>query len=150
MALDLEGRDRMANWFRSLFGKQEEKSKNKPPAAGAATPLQVQEAQPVQVTDDTFEEVVLNSSLPVVVDFWAPWCGPCRMVAPVVEDLARAYAGRALVAKLNTDESVETPSQLGIMGIPTLVFFRSGQEVDRIVGFASRRLLEEKLQALLG
>ena len=105
--------------------------------------------QPIHVTDETFDETVANSSLPVLVDFWAPWCGPCRMVAPVVEDLARAYDGRALMAKVNTDENVQVASQLGIMGIPTLILFKDGQEIDRVVGYVPQRVLEDKLNAAL-
>jgi thioredoxin 1 len=106
-------------------------------------------AEPIHVTDETFGETVANSSVPVLVDFWAPWCGPCRMVAPVVEDLAKVYDGRALMAKVNTDENVQVASQLGIMGIPTLILFKDGQEVDRVVGYAPQRVLEEKLNAAL-
>ncbi|MCL7452918.1 MAG: thioredoxin [Anaerolineae bacterium] len=108
------------------------------------------DASPVHVTDETFEQVVLNSDVPAMVDFWAPWCGPCRMVAPIVEDLAKEYDGRAVIAKLNTDENVETASSLGIMGIPTLILFKDGMEVGRVVGFVPRRTLEGHLQALLG
>jgi thioredoxin 1 len=105
-------------------------------------------AEPIHVTDETFDTVI-NSSVPVLVDFWAPWCGPCRMVAPVVENLARAYDGRALMAKVNTDENVQVASKLGIMGIPTLILFKDGQEIDRVVGYAPQRVLEEKLNATL-
>ncbi|MGD8795135.1 MAG: thioredoxin [Anaerolineae bacterium] len=104
----------------------------------------------MHVTDDTFEDVVLNADVPAMVDFWAPWCGPCRMVAPIVEDLAKEYGGRAVIAKVNTDENVETASKLGIMGIPTLILFKGGVEVGRVVGFAPRQTLEGHLQALLG
>ena len=106
--------------------------------------------EPVHVTDDTFEEMVLRAPVPVMVDFWAPWCGPCRMVAPIVEELAEKYDGRAVVAKINTDENVKVASQLGIMGIPTLILFKDGQEVDRVVGFAPGHALETKLKALIG
>jgi thioredoxin 1 len=106
-------------------------------------------AEPIHVTDESFEKDVLNADLPVMVDFWAPWCGPCRMVAPIVEELAEKYAGRAVMAKINTDENVQIAGRLGIMGIPTLILFKDGQEVDRVVGFAPGKALEQKLQAVL-
>jgi thioredoxin 1 len=105
--------------------------------------------QPLHVGDDSFVDLVLGSSTPALVDFWAPWCGPCRMIAPIVEQLASKYAGRVLVAKVNTDEHVETATKLGIQGIPTLVIFDNGQEVDRVVGFAPSHALEERLDRVL-
>lgn len=138
----------MAGIFKSLFGKKEEVVDTEATATEEGV-LPVAEAEPVHVTDETFEEVVLNSMVPVMVDFWAPWCGPCRMVAPIVEDLARAYDGKAVIAKINTDENIQIAGKLGIMGIPTLILFKNGQEVDRVVGFAQRRTLEEKLNAVL-
>jgi len=138
----------MAGIFKSLFGKKEEVVDTEATATEEGV-LPVAEAEPVHVTDETFEEVVLNSMVPVMVDFWAPWCGPCRMVAPIVEDLARAYDGKAVIAKMNTDENIQIAGKLGIMGIPTLILFKNGQEVDRVVGFAQRRTLEEKLNAVL-
>ena len=96
-------------------------------------------------TDSNFAKEVLESSLPVLVDFWAPWCGPCRMVGPVVEDLADEYAGRVKVVKLNTDENTETASAYGIMSIPTLAVFKDGKAVDGMVGAAPKKLLKELL-----
>ena len=139
----------MSGFIKSLFGKKEV-----PDAAAEAVVEEVagsgSVAQPLHVTDETFQELVLDAPLPVLVDFWAPWCGPCRMVAPIVEDLARDYDGRAVVAKINTDESARVAGQLGIMGIPTLILFKAGQEVDRIVGFVPRKEVEGKLKAVLG
>ena len=128
-------------FFDSLFNKQEQEE------AGAAG--ETAKPQMLHVTDATFEEMVLQAELPVLVDFWAPWCAPCRMVAPVVEELARDYEGQALFAKVNTDENAQVASSLGIMGIPTLIFFKDGQEADRVVGFVPRRVLEGKLKAVL-
>jgi thioredoxin 1 len=86
------------------------------------------------VTDGKFNEEVLQSDLPVLVDFWAPWCGPCLSIAPAVEELAKEYSGRIKVEKMNVDENPQTPSALGIRGIPTLILFKSGKAVDQIVG----------------
>ena len=139
----------------SLFGRkvevvdEEAAPESQPAATDPGAPESNAGAAPVHVTDDTFEDVVLSSSLPALVDFWAPWCGPCRMIAPIVEDLAKTYDGRAVIAKMNTDENVQMAGQLGIMGIPTLILFKDGQEVDRVVGYAPRHVLEEKLAAAL-
>ena len=106
---------------------------------------------PIHVTDAEFDKTVLNSSLPAVVDFWAAWCGPCRMIAPFVEDLANDYDGKALVAKLDTDANPQVPMKYGIMGIPTLIFFKNGAEVDRIIGIPRqpKEALRAKLDALI-
>ncbi len=139
----------MSGFLKSLFGSNEGAEES----AGGAIAAPVSHAEPmagpIHVTDDTFEELVLKAPLPVMVDFWAPWCGPCRMVAPVVEDLAKNYGDRAVIAKVNTDENIKVAGQLGIMGIPTMILFKDGQEVDRVVGFAPPRTLEQKLQAVL-
>ncbi|MCS7177956.1 MAG: thioredoxin [Anaerolineae bacterium] len=102
-----------------------------------------------EVTDATFESEVLRSPLPTLVDFWAEWCTPCQMMAPVVEEIERDFAGRVQVVKMNVDANPQTPARLGIMGIPTLILFKDGREVDRVVGYRPRRALEEFLQAYL-
>ena len=94
-----------------------------------------------EVTDGNWEKEVLGSNQPVLVDFWAAWCGPCRMLAPTVEAVAEKYQGKAKVVKLNVDENVESPAKYGIRGIPTLILFKNGQEVDRHVGVPSNAQL---------
>ena len=86
------------------------------------------------VTDGTFESSVLKSSLPVLVDFWAPWCGPCKAVAPVLEELAGEYEGRLIIAKMNVDENHTVPSRFGVRSIPSMIIIKNGQEAGRIVG----------------
>ena len=100
----------------------------------------------MEVNDDSFEKEVLNEKLPVLVDFWAPWCGPCKMIAPAVEELAKEYDGRALVAKVNTDNDPLWASRFGIQGIPTLIIFKDGKEVDRVVGAVRKDVLKSKLE----
>jgi len=106
-------------------------------------------SQPVHVTDQEFQEKVLNSSTPVVVDFWAPWCGPCKMIAPVLEEIAREQADKVIVAKINTDENPDWAVKYGVMGIPTLLFIKDGKEVGRHVGMAATVVLKNKVQALI-
>jgi thioredoxin 1 len=106
--------------------------------------------KPIQVTDAEFEERVLQAELPVIVDFWAPWCAPCKMIAPVLEEKAKEYDGKLIVAKVNTDENAEFAMQYGVMGIPTLLFINDGEVIDRYVGAAPASLIEDKIQALLG
>ncbi|MBL8168249.1 MAG: thioredoxin [Acidobacteria bacterium] len=93
-----------------------------------------------EVTDGSWEKEVLGSDQPVLVDFWAAWCGPCRMLAPTVEQVAEKYQGKAKIVKLNVDENVESPAKYGIRGIPTLILFNKGQEVDRHVGVPQNAL----------
>ena len=103
----------------------------------------------LQVTESSFNEEVINSDIPVLVDFWAPWCGPCRMVAPVVDEIALQYAGRVKVVKLNTDENPNIASKYGIRSIPTLMIFKGGQKVDMVVGAVPRTTLSQTLEKYL-
>lgn len=105
--------------------------------------------KPIHISDAEFEERVLNSELPVVVDFWAPWCGPCKMIAPVLEDMAKTYEGRLVIAKVNTDEYPEWAMHFGVQGIPTILFVENGEVVDRLVGAAPPPLIKNKVEALL-
>jgi len=101
-----------------------------------------------QITDDNFQELV-SGNKPFMVDFWAEWCGPCRMIGPIVEELAQEYADQVVVGKVNVDENDELAGQFGIRSIPTLLFFKNGEVVDKIVGAASKPTIESKLKSLL-
>ena len=100
----------------------------------------------VAVTDDTFDAEVKNSDIPVVVDFWAEWCGPCKMIAPILSEIADTYEGKVKIGKLNVDEFSETPKKFGIRGIPTLLLFKDGNVAGTKVGALSKAQLEEFLQ----
>ena len=104
---------------------------------------------PLHVSDTDFTKTVLESKTPVLVDLWAEWCGPCRMVAPFVEELARDYAGKVVVVKMDTDANPQTPMKYGIMGIPTLIIFKDGKEAERIVGAVPKAVISKKLDAVL-
>ena len=106
-------------------------------------------SKPVEVNDSNFDQMVLQSKTPVLVDFWAVWCGPCRMVAPVVEELASEYEGKVTCAKLNVDENPKTASQYGIMSIPTLFIFKDGAPVSNIIGFRPKAELKKSIDAVL-
>jgi len=103
----------------------------------------------LNVTSQTWDQEVLKSPDVVMVDFWAVWCGPCRALAPVVEDIAKEYTGKLNVRKLNTDENVDVASRYQIMGIPTLLFFKNGQVVDKVVGVAPKNQIKEKIDAIM-
>lgn len=104
---------------------------------------------PVHVTDAEFEKTVLQSTLPVIVDFWAPWCGPCRMVAPVLDKLAAEYAGKLVVAKVNTDENPDWATRFGVQGIPTMLFVSNGKLVHRQVGALPEGMLRDVVKEFL-
>ncbi|PTN08347.1 thioredoxin [Mangrovibacterium marinum] len=103
----------------------------------------------IEVTDANFEELVLKSEIPVLVDFWAEWCGPCRMVAPVVEELSNDYEGKVLVTKVDVDSNPNTAMQFGIRNIPTILFIKGGEVVDKHVGAAPKSSLAAKIDAIL-
>jgi thioredoxin 1 len=103
----------------------------------------------LEVNDATFDQEVLKSEQPVLVDFWAVWCGPCKAIAPTVDAVAANYAGRLKVTKVNVDENGATPSRYGIRGIPALLFFKGGKVADQIVGYVPQDVIEEKVKRLL-
>ena len=103
----------------------------------------------LEVTDASFDQEVLRSEQPVLVDFWAVWCGPCKAIGPIVDSIATAYAGKLKVAKVNVDENAATPSRFGIRGIPALLFFKGGKVADQVVGFVPQEVIEEKIKKLL-
>ncbi|NNF08430.1 MAG: thioredoxin [Candidatus Eisenbacteria bacterium] len=103
----------------------------------------------LELTDSNFTETINNSEVPVMVDFWAPWCGPCRSLAPIVEELASDYTGKIAVAKVNTDDSPNIASQFNISSIPTLLFFKNGQVVKQVIGAHPKAKLEQQVQEVL-
>ncbi len=103
----------------------------------------------MEVSDATFDKDVLQSEQPVLVDFWAAWCGPCKAIGPIVDELATAYAGKIKVAKMNVDQNGATPSRYGIRGIPALLFFKGGKVADQIVGYVPKEHIEEKVNRVL-
>ncbi|MFH2096222.1 MAG: thioredoxin [Bacteroidota bacterium] len=103
----------------------------------------------IEITDSNFEELVMKADKPVVIDFWAEWCGPCRMIGPIIEELAKDYDGRAVIGKVDVDNNPNTAMKFGIRNIPTVLFVKGGQVVDKQVGAVPRNVLEGKLEALL-
>ena len=102
----------------------------------------------LEITDENIKEII-SSGKPVVIDFWAEWCGPCRMVGPMVEELAKEYDGKVVIGKMNVDNNVDTPIEYGIRNIPTILFFKDGQLVDKQVGAVQKAVLSAKVEALL-
>ncbi len=107
-------------------------------------------AKPFEVNDGSFEDSVLQADIPTVVDFWAVWCGPCKMIAPILDDIASEYEGKLQVAKLDVDHNGESAMKYGVMSIPTLILFKAGQPVERIVGFMPKEKLLARLKPHLG
>jgi thioredoxin 1 len=103
----------------------------------------------IELTNSNFQDLVMKSDKPVLVDFWAEWCGPCRMVGPMVDELATDFEGRALVGKVDVDTQNEIAAQFGIRNIPTLLIFKNGEVVDKQVGVAAKSILSDKLEAVL-
>ncbi|RLD72080.1 MAG: thioredoxin [Bacteroidetes bacterium] len=103
----------------------------------------------IEVTDANFEEIVLKSDKPVIVDFWAVWCGPCRMVGPIIDEMSNEYEGKAVMVKMDVDANPGVPGQFGIRNIPTMLFFKNGEQVDKQVGAVPKKVLAAKLDALL-
>ena len=103
----------------------------------------------IELTDATFDKTVHDSDVPVLVDFWAPWCGPCKMIAPIVQEIAKDYAGKAKICKLNTDDARDSAMEFGISAIPTLILFKDGQMQKKWVGLTSKKILVEAIDELL-
>ena len=106
-------------------------------------------SEPIALTDDNFEREVLESTAPVLVDFWAAWCGPCKMIAPIVEELSGEYEGKAKVCKLDVDSAQKTATEFGIRSIPTLLIFKEGKVADQVIGAVPKQQITEKLDAVL-
>lgn len=138
--------DALRPWVEYLLGRGP-KPEVAPKEVGPAETAQA--GQPITLSDANFEQVVLEAEMPVMVDFWASWCGPCRTLAPVVKELAREFAGRARIAKMNVDTNQVIARRYSVRGIPTLIFFQNGKEVDRLTGAQPKQALRQRLEALI-
>lgn len=107
-------------------------------------------SQPINITDETFEKEVLQSDIPVVVDFWATWCGPCKMIAPILEEIASEFGDKVKIAKLDVDSNNSTAGKYNIMSIPSLLFFKKGEIVDQVVGAIPKAQLTQKIETVIG
>ena len=103
----------------------------------------------LEITDSNFDELVLQSDKPVVVDFWAEWCGPCKMIGPIIDEMSKDYEGKALIGKVNVDQNANVSAQFGVRSIPTVLFIKNGELVDKSVGAVPKATLDSKLEALL-
>ncbi|MDC3308963.1 thioredoxin [Crocinitomicaceae bacterium] len=103
----------------------------------------------LEITDSNFDELVLKSDKPVVVDFWAEWCGPCKMIGPLIDEMSKDYEGKALIGKVNVDQNANISAQFGVRSIPTVLFIKNGEVVDKSVGAVPKATLDSKLEALL-
>ena len=102
------------------------------------------------LTDANFQKEVLESKAPVLVDYWAPWCGPCKLMGPIMEELSKNYEGKAIqIAKMNVDDNGETPSKYGVMSIPTLIFFKNGKPIDQLIGVQKKEDLRKRIEGLM-
>jgi thioredoxin 1 len=106
-------------------------------------------SEPIHVTDAAFEKAVLQSTIPVIVDFWAPWCGPCKTIAPILDKLSKDYSGKIIVAKMNVDENPNVPSKYGVQNIPTMLFFANGKILHQNVGAAPEHLIKQMIDQFL-